>query len=98
MFKTFKGDIYGHAFWSMHYANPDSDLLIPAVNALQMMSIPAGESSCERAISRCRHIIGDYKSNESEELSSARILAGIASSKKYGKYFEPSLDLERNVV
>lgn len=85
------------SFWTMKLNEKiDTDkygeLSNVAWHALQLMSIPAGEASCERAISKCRWITGSHKTNESDELWSARLLTGIASSRDYGKHFDNPLN------
>ena len=102
-----KDDLYGHAFWAMKFQekinsgekNEDGEVIyVPgdlsniALNALQLMSIPAGESSCERAISSCRWITGAHNTNESDEIWSARLLSGIASLRDYSKTYKNVLD------
>ena len=62
------------------------------MHALQLMAIPAGEASCERAISKCRWITGAHNTNEAEDIWVARLLCGIASSRKYNLHFKNPLD------
>ena len=78
-------DLYGYCFWKKNYSSKTS-LCKMAETALQLMSLAAGESSCERSISKCRWITGDHKTNESERLTAARLLAGISADSKYGNH------------
>ena len=71
-----ESDMYGHGFFELLYLNKTPYALI-ALHALQMMAIPAGESSCERAISKARYLCGDHRTREREELRQARILLAI---------------------
>lgn len=107
MFSINNNDLYGHAFWTMKYherikeQNGEGEveyskgyLSTIAMNALQLMSIPAGEASCERAISKCRWITGAHNTNESEEMWAARLLTGIAGSRDYSKAFRNPLEIK----
>ena len=83
MFKFDKADMYGYSFYKLHMISK-SPYSIIAMHALQMMSIPAGESSCERAISRARCLIGSHRSRENNELRDARLLASINAQLSHG--------------
>lgn len=83
MLKFEDSDMYGYGFYKMHMASRSQYALI-AMHALQMMSIPAGESSCERAISRARCLIGCHRSREGNELRDARLLASINAQLSHG--------------
>ena len=83
MFKFEDSDMYGYGFYKMHMMSKNQYALI-AMHAMQMMSIPAGESSCERAISRARCLIGSHRSRESNELRNARLFASINAQISHG--------------
>ena len=76
-------DMYGYAFYNMLLIKHTEYALI-AMSALQMMSIPAGESSCERAISKARFICGDHSTKTRDELRCAKILTCINAQMSHG--------------
>ena len=69
-------DIYGYAFWKRQFTQ-NSLLKSVAAHALQLMSIPAGESDCERIISMTRNIYDSHKARQKEELTENRIRAKV---------------------
>ena len=76
-------DLYGYGFYK-NISIKDRLYEPIARLALQMMSIPAGESSCERAISKARFVCGDHKFNEKNKLKCARILTYISAKMEHG--------------
>lgn len=83
MFKYDDSDMYGYGFFKKHMLGRTNYYII-AMHALQMMSIPAGESSCERAISKARWLVGNHRSKESNKLRDARLLTSINAQMAHG--------------
>ena len=73
LFQSNQNDLTGHIYW----LNKRSDKIFGmlAENAFRFSSIPAGESDCEREISKARWIFGCYQQREKDDLTTARILA-----------------------
>lgn len=86
-FRSTAKDLYGYAFWKIQIEEK-TDLKAIAVHALQMMSIPAGESDCERIISMTRNVYDSHKGKQKDELTDKRIRAKAYKAKLADKKAE----------